>query len=102
MLDLSGLLPNIINGKIESQLVNLLQTLECQQVSLPFYQDTGLRWLGHVAQMDDSRLHKKVLFGELLPKRPCHDGELWYHWISSVWKFLVYVVTGSSQVERSY
>ena len=31
-----------------------------------------LCWLGHVAQMDDSRLPKQILFGELLPKRPCH------------------------------
>ena len=31
-----------------------------------------LCWLGHVAQMEDNRLPKHLLFGELLTFRPHH------------------------------
>ena len=31
-----------------------------------------LRWLGHVARMDDNRMPKRVLFGELQARRPPH------------------------------
>ena len=50
-----------------------------------------LRWLGHVGRMNKERLPKRVLFGELRKRRPCHgvkkrwrdvddgkrDGETW-------------------------
>ena len=34
--------------------------------------DQRLRWLGHLGRMDEERLPKRVLFGELRKKRPCH------------------------------
>ncbi len=34
--------------------------------------DRRLQWLGHLGRMEDKRLHKQVLFGELKNKRPCH------------------------------
>ena len=34
-----------------------------------------LRCLGHVARMDDERLPKQMLFGELASKRPCHGAK---------------------------
>ena len=35
-----------------------------------------LRWLGHVARMEDDRLPKQLLFGELLTVRPRHGPKL--------------------------
>ena len=34
--------------------------------------DRRLQWLGHLGRMEDDRLPKKVLFGELRKKRACH------------------------------
>ena len=31
-----------------------------------------LTWLGHLGHMDDERSPKKMLFGELRKRRPCH------------------------------
>ena len=37
--------------------------------------DQRLRWLGHLGRMDDDRLPQKLLFGELLKKRPFHGAK---------------------------
>ena len=34
--------------------------------------DRRLQWLGHLGRMEDERLLKKMLYGELREKRPCH------------------------------
>ena len=34
--------------------------------------DRRLQWLGHLGRMEDERLPKQVVFGELRKKRPCH------------------------------
>ena len=34
--------------------------------------DKRLKWLGHLDWMDDERLPKKMLFGELRKRRACH------------------------------
>ena len=43
------------------------------QQSIPeLIMEQRLRWLGHVGRMDEERLPKRVLFGELRKRRPCH------------------------------
>ena len=34
-----------------------------------------LRWLGHVARVNDSQSPKQILFGKLHSKRPCHGAK---------------------------
>ena len=36
-----------------------------------------LRWLGHVAWMDEERIPKKLLFGWLPERRPAHGTMRW-------------------------
>ena len=43
------------------------------QQSIPeLIMEQRLRWLGHVGRMDEERLPKRALFGELRKRRPCH------------------------------
>ena len=35
-----------------------------------------LQWLGHMVRMNNDRLLKQLLFGELLPTRPTHGPKL--------------------------
>ena len=37
-----------------------------------FIMDRRLQWLGHLGRMEEDRLPKRVLFGELRKKRACH------------------------------
>ena len=41
-----------------------------------FVASRRLRWLGHVARMEDDRLPKKILFGWLPQKRPAHGAKM--------------------------
>ena len=43
------------------------------QQSIPdLVREQLLKWFGHVGCMDQDRLPKQLLFGELKKKRPCH------------------------------
>ncbi len=49
-----------------------LQVMRMKEEWYQQCQDRRLQWLGHLGRMEDKRLHKQVLFGELKKKRPCH------------------------------
>ena len=51
---------------------HLASTFGMQQLISDFVMEQRLRWLGHLGRMGNDRLPKKVLFGELRGKRPCH------------------------------
>ena len=51
---------------------HLASTFGMQQLISDFVMEQRLRWLGHLGHMGNDRLPKKVLFGELRGKRPCH------------------------------
>ena len=60
---------HISNGEVRSRVgmpVTLADMISCRR----------LRWLGHVARMEDDRLPKRVLFGWLPQRRPPHGVEL--------------------------
>ena len=56
-----------------------------------------LKCLRHVGRMDEERLPKRMLFGELRKKRPCHgmrkDGEML---LNQIWELLVWEIGGMS------
>ena len=49
-----------LNGRIESQIQKCKKEL-----ALNLLRSRRLRWLGHVAPMDNSRIPKQILYGEL-------------------------------------
>ena len=51
---------------------HLASTFGMQQLISDCVMEQRLRWLGHLGRMGNDRLPKKVLFGELRGKRPCH------------------------------
>ena len=51
---------------------HLASTFGMQQLISDFVMEQSLRWLGHLGRMGNDRLPKKLLFGELRGKRPCH------------------------------
>ena len=55
--------------------IEQLATALCVSLDINSYiRERRRRWLGHVGRMDDCRLPKGVLFGELDPVRPRHGG----------------------------
>ncbi len=52
-----------------------------------------LRWLGHLARMDDHRLAKKILFGWLPQRCPAHGTRM-------RWREVVSVGTGREWLEE--
>jgi len=51
---------------------HLASTFGMQQLISDFVMEQRLRWSGHLGRMGNDRLKKKLLFGELKGKRPCH------------------------------
>ena len=90
------------------------------QQSIPdLIMEQRLRWLGHVGCMDKERLPKRVLFGELRKKRPCHGtkkrwrdvakshveaigvGDGWYELCQDRKEWLWLCIEGMEKISRS-
>ena len=50
----------------------LAETIDMTESMAEIFRRRHLKWLGHVARMEDSRMPKQLLFGELERPRPRH------------------------------
>ena len=97
----------------------LMKTFGMQKSILDIILEQRLRWLGHVGRMEETRLPKKILFGELRKTRPRHGtkrrwrdvvkadvdaigvGDRWYEACQDRKEWFKVCSSGAAQVSRS-
>ena len=97
----------------------LTETFGMQKLILDIILEQRLKWIGHVGRMEETRLPKKILFGELRKTRPRHGtkrrwrdvvkadveaigvGERWYGACQDRKEWFKVCSSGAAEVSRS-